>query len=118
MKYIKIEDTKHIKNHGDILACKYYHNMYPNGSYAIGDCESNKVNGKEWDIFHVHYETEDAYYGIPMLGMGLMNCMIMKSDTRGFLEDELEYSVDMYGSHSSKFARGWNIEIDPVVNKL
>lgn len=118
MVYINLEDTLHIKNNGDILCCKYCHKVFPNGKDAIGDCGSKEVDGKNWDVFHVNYETKDAYYGIPMLGMGLMNCMILKSDTREFLEDELQYKTGMFGSSTGKFIRGYNVQIEPIVNKM
>ena len=119
MQYIKKEDTEYIKNDGDVLACKYYHGFaYPNGTEAIGDCGSEKVKDKDWDVFHVHYETKEAYYGTPMLGMGLMDCMILKTDTRPFLSEELNYNVGMFGSHTGKFINRHNIKINPVVNKF
>ena len=116
---VGINIPKFIKNIGDILACKYYHSFaYPNGINAIGDCGSEKVDSKSWDIFHVHYETEDAYYGVPMLGMGLMDCMILKSDTRPFLSNELEHNIGLFGIHTDTFRRGYNIKIEPVVDKM
>jgi hypothetical protein len=120
MKYIKKEDTSYVKNNGDILACRYYHGFaYPEGTDAIGDCGSKKVDGKEWDVFHVHYETKEAYYGVPMLGMGLIDCMILKSDTRPFLEEETtHYKLGMFGSHTQNFISKFNITIEPIVNKL
>jgi hypothetical protein len=120
MKYIKKEETKFVENQGDILACRYFHSFaYPNGDNSIGDCGTINVDGKKWDIFHVHYETKDAYYGIPMLGFGLIDCMILKSDTRPFLSKELKnYKLGMFGSHTRKYVRSWNIDISPIINKL
>lgn len=119
MKYRNMRDSIFIKNSGDILACRYYHSFaYPDGVDAIGDCGAKKVDGKNWDVFHVHYETEDAYYGVPMLGFGLIDCMILKSDTRPFLENELEYNVGMFGSHTFKFINGQKVKIKPIKNKL
>jgi len=117
MEYIRKEEVESIENNGDVLACRYFHQLYPNGVDAIGDCGSEKVGGKQWDVFHIHYETKDAYYGIPMLGMGLYNCMILKSDTRHFLKNELGYKVGMYGSHTSKYISSCEITIEPIVNK-
>lgn len=119
MKYINKEDTAYIKNDGDVLACKFYHGfIYPNGTDAIGDCGSEKIENKNWDVFHVHYETKEAYYGVPMLGMGLINCMILKTDTRPFLENEFNYNVGMFGSHTGKFIEKYNIRIKPTINKF
>lgn len=119
MKYRKKEETAFIKNTGDVLACRYYHGFaYPDGTDAIGDCGSKKVDNKEWDIFHIQYETPNAYYGVPMLGMGLIDCMILKKDTRPFLKNEFNYNLGMFGSHTGKFIKKFNIEIEPIVSKL
>lgn len=88
-RYIPKESKVYIENFGDVLTCYYYHAQYPNGIKAIGDCGAKRIDNKDWDIFHIHYETEDAYYGIPMLGIGLIDCMILKSDTRLFLSEEI-----------------------------
>lgn len=88
-KYVPKESKVYIENFGDILTSYYYHIQYPNGIKAIGDCDAKRIDNKDWDIFHIHYETEDAYYGMPMLGIGLMDCMILKSDTRPFLPEEI-----------------------------
>ena len=121
MRYINRKNTDYIENKGDILACKYYHGFgYPNGTEAIGDCGSKEIDNRNWDVFHVHYETKDSYYGVPMLGMGLMDCMILKTDTRPFLEDEFNYRVGMYGSHTGKLSSSGkcDIVIEPIVNKF
>lgn len=118
MKYIYKKETYYIENHGDILTCKYYYPVYPDGKESYGHCGSEKVDNKNWDVFHVHYETKDAYYGIPMLGLGLMDCMVLKTDTRPFTDNELDYHVGMFGSHSRKCIQRYNIEIEPIVNKF
>lgn len=119
MKYINKKDIDYIENNGDVLACKYYHGFaYPNGIKAIGDCEAEKIDNKNWDVFHIYYETKDAYYGVPMLGMGLIDCMILKTDVRPFLEGEFNYKVGMFGSHTGKLSNKYNIKIEPIVNKL
>jgi hypothetical protein len=118
MEYIKREETKFVENKGDVLACRYFHALYPNGIEAIGDCEAKEIDSKPWDVFHIYYETKDAYYGTPMLGLGLCDCMILKSDTRPFLENEMNYNVGMYGSHTGKYEISWNVNIVPIVNKL
>lgn len=112
IEYVNKEDKEYVQNYGDVLACKYYHIMYPNGIESIGDCESEAVDGKNWDVFHIHYETKDSYYGIPMLGMCLCDCMILKSDTRPFSEGEKkEYNLSMSSMN-------FNIVIEPITDKL
>lgn len=112
IKYINKEDKEYIQNYGDVLACRYYHKIHPSGVDAIGDCGSDPADGKNWDIFHVHYETKDSYYGIPMLGMGLCDCMILKSDTRLFSEvEKREYNLSIS-------SRNFNVIIEPIADKL
>lgn len=118
MQYIKRKETSFIENKGDVLACKYYHIIHADGIDAIGDCGAEEIDGKQWDVFHVQYETKDAYYGTPMLGLCLVECMILKSDTRPFLETELQYNVGMCGSHTGKHIASWNVNIVPIKNKL
>ncbi|MGL5149186.1 MAG: hypothetical protein ACRC7N_01265 [Clostridium sp.] len=119
MKYINRKDVEYVENKGDILTSKYYHKFfYPDGADAIGDCCSENIDNKNWDVFHISYETKDAYYGTPMLGMCLIDCMILKEDTRDFLESELNYKVGMVGSHFGNMIRDYNIEIEPVINRL
>ena len=90
MKYRKLEEGKYIKNTGDILACKYYHLLFPDGNEAIGSPGIKEIDNKEWEIFWVSKETENAYYGSPAEGLGLADCMILKTDTRAFLPEEIE----------------------------
>lgn len=118
-KYVDKEISYYEENQGDVLACRYYHSFVaPDGIDAIGDCGTKKIDNKDWDIFHIQYETEDAYYGTPMLGIGLINCMILKKDTRKFLQEELtDYNVELVGSNTGKFVRNFNIKIEPIVDK-
>ena len=119
MKYVNKEDIDYIENNGDVLACRYYHKfIYADGVDAIGDCCSKKIDNKDWDVFHVHYETKDAYYGIPMLGMGLVDCMILKTDTRPFLKSEFNYKVGMVGSDTGKISSQYSIQIEPIINEF
>lgn len=118
MRYIAKDELPNIPNIGDVMACRYYHSFaYPDGIDALGDCGSEDADGKHWDIFHIHTETKDAYYGTPMLGMGLANCMILKVDTRPFLESELHHAVGMFGSHTRKMSKAWTVNITPIVSR-
>lgn len=124
MEYVKREDNKTIvENFGNILARKFYHLIYPNGKNTISIDEIQKVDNKEWEMFYVHYETPEAYYCTPILGMGLIDCMILKSDTREFLPKEIKTLngkiLGMYGSYTGKDSgQRWTMVIEPVVNKL
>lgn len=53
-----------------------------------------------------------------MLGEGLWDCMILKSDTRPFLKEELNYDVGMYGLHTGKHMDFWTVKIEPISNKF
>lgn len=53
-----------------------------------------------------------------MLGMGLVNCMILKTDTRPFLKGEFNYKIGIIGSHTGKLSDKYNIEIEPITNKF
>jgi hypothetical protein len=54
-----------------------------------------------------------------MLGMGLMDCMILKTDTRPFSnKDNFNYKLAVTGSHTGKISNSFNIQIEPIVGKL
>ena len=80
MRYKKPES--YIENKGDVLASKAYHIMFPEGRESIGIDGIKEINNKQWEIFWIHKETKDAYYGTPAIGLGLMDCMILKKDSR------------------------------------
>ena len=122
MIYIPLQKTEAIENHGQILACNYSHTVFPNGIAAISNSGIEPINGRDWEIFNVTHETKDAYYGMPMEGMGLMNCRILKSDTRPFTENELAVlsgkTIGIYGSHTDKFSgQSYAISINPIKEK-
>ena len=88
MKYKKPEN--YIENKGDVLASKSYHIMFPEGIDSICNAGVKAIDNKQWEIFWINKETEKAYYGTPAEGLGLMDCMILKKDTRDFLPEEIE----------------------------
>ncbi len=121
--YIDIKETNGVENKGDVLACKYYHTLFPNGIKAISNDGVEDIDNKDWEIFHINYETDDCYYGIPMEGLGLCNCMIYKSDTRPFTKQELEklqnITLGMFGSLTGNDSgMSWKVNIEPIVNLL
>lgn len=119
MKYKKPEN--YIENKGDVLACRYYHIMYPEGVDSICNSGIEEVDNKQWEIFWVNKETKDAYYGIPAEGLGLMNCMILKEDTRDFLPEEIEaltkrvYALERMITGEVRYTQ--KIEINPIKSK-
>lgn len=121
MKYRRLEEQKYIDNKGDVLACKAYHLMFPEGRDSICNNGIKEIDNKQWEIFWIHYETEDAYYGTPAEGLGLMNCMILKKDTREFLKEEIEilekqcYSLE--GMFSTEIRQVQKIKIEPIKSK-
>lgn len=119
MKYIKPEN--YIENKGDVLASKAYHIMFPEGRESICNDGIKPIDNKQWEIFWVHKETEKAYYGTPAEGLGLMDCMILKEDTREFLPEEIEalekqvYSIG--GMFSGEIRQTQQIKIEPIKSK-
>ena len=114
MKYVRPEKDNYIENKGDVLACKFYHTMSPDGSKAISNIGIKNVDDKEWEIFWVSKETENAYYGTPAEGLGLIDCMILKSDTRTFLPEEIEELEKHYYQLGSIVQK---VKIEPIVER-
>lgn len=114
MKYIPLVEKPYIINRGDILACKYYHLTAPDGEDAICNSGIKNVDGKEWEIFWVSKETEDAYYGMPAEGLGLVDCMILKEDTRDFLPEEIETLTKHYWQMGSIVQK---VTISPIKSR-
>lgn len=108
LKYRKIEDNEKIVENKGVVACSQYsHILYPEGVEAIHHGKGiEKIDGKAWEIFNVYHKTEDAYYGMPVLGLGLLNCFIRKEDTRKLSDKELEMlgsqTIGIFGSHTGK----------------
>lgn len=121
MKYISLENQEYIENKGDVLACKAYHLMFPEGRESICNDGIKPIDNKQWEIFWINKETEKAYYGTPAEGLGLMNCMILKEDTREFLPEEIEnlekqvYSIG--GMFSGEVRQTQKIKIEPIQSK-
>lgn len=110
-----------IENKGDVLACKAYHIMFPKGRESICNDGIKPIDNKQWEIFWINKETEKAYYGTPAEGLGLMDCMILKEDTREFLSEEIEalekqvYSIG--GMFSEEIRQTQQIKIEPIKSK-
>lgn len=121
MRYLKLEEQKYIENKGDVLACKAYHLMFPEGRESICNDGIKEIDNKQWEIFWVSKETEKAYYGTPAEGLGLMNCMILKEDTREFLPEEIETLEKQYYSLGSmmtgEIRQTQKIKIEPIKSK-
>ena len=88
IRYVKPKN--YIENKGDVLACKAYHIMFPEGRDSICNDGIKEFDNKQWEIFWINKETDEAYYGTPAEGLGLMDCMVLKEDTREFLPEEIE----------------------------
>ena len=121
MKYKKLEECNYIENKGDILACKYYHLLFPDGNEAIGSPGIKEIDNKGWEIFWVSKETENAYYGSPAEGLGLADCMILKTDTRAFLPEEIEelekHTYGLTGLLNEEVKYTYPVKINPIVEK-
>lgn len=110
MKWKEPKDYKEVN--GYILVKKYYHK-------SMGECEAipnSHIKG-DYEIIHVDKETKDAFYGMPLEGLGLVDCMCLKSDCRSFTDKEWEYwgeehSFGMYGSHSGNLSYTFKVKLD------
>lgn len=120
MKYIKPEN--YIENKGDVLACRAYHIMFPEGRDSICNEGIKEIDNKQWEIFWINKETEKAYYGTPAEGLGLIDCMILKEDTREFLPEEIEalekqhYSLESMFTGKTRYTQ--KIKIEPIKSKF
>ena len=124
MRYINLEDNDIITdNDGVVLCCKYYHKLFPEGLDSISPSDAIKnVNNKQWEVFYVEHETKDAYYGKPILGLGLIDCLILKKDTRKMSTSEFDYvngrTIGIYGSHTDKdTGRRYKVDVKETVSK-
>ena len=115
------EPESYIENKGDILASRAYHPLFPEGRESISNIGIKNVDNKEWEIYWINRETEEAYHGTPAEGLGLVNCMILKKDTREFLPEEIEelekhvYSLGGMFSGNTTFKK--QVKIEPIKSK-
>ena len=115
------EPESYIENKGDILASRAYHPLFSEGRESISNIGIKNVDNKEWEIYWINKETEEAYYGTPAEGLGLVDCMILKEDTREFLPEEIEelekhvYSLGGMFSGSTTFKK--QVKIEPIKSK-
>ncbi len=118
-RYVKPKN--YIENKGDVLACKAYHIMFPEGRNSICNDGIKEIDNKQWEIFWINKETEKAYYGTPAEGLGLMNCMVLKEDTREFLPEEIEALEKQVYSVGGMITKGIShiqeIKIEPIKSK-
>ena len=103
---------------GFVLVSKYYHKAFKEPLEAI----ANKNIEGDWEIIHISKETEDAFYGMPLEGIGLMDCMCLKTDCRPFNQKELDFwngshNFSMYRSVSEdlSYTVEYNIEINDLM---
>ena len=119
IRYVKPKN--YIENKGDVLDCKAYHIMFPEGRDSICNNGIKKIDNKHWEIFWIDKETEKAYYGTPAEGLGLMDCMILKEDTREFLPEEIEALEKQVYSVGGMITKGIShiqeIKIEPIKSK-
>lgn len=103
------KDYKEVE--GWVLCKKYYHK-------SVGELEAipNKNIEDDYEILIIGKETDKAFYGMPLEGMGLIDCMALKSDCRPFTEEELKYwmkerTFGMYGSHSGNLSYEYKVNL-------
>lgn len=110
------EEPKNYKKvDGYVLCSKYSHKI---GAWKVIPNENIKGN---YEIFIVDKETEDCYYGMPLEGLGLINCMLPKKYCRPFDDEELQAwskrRMGIYGSHSGNLSYTFEVEIKDIMRK-
>ena len=107
--YKEPKDYKEVE--GWVLCKKYTHSF-------VGELKAipNKNIEGDYEILVINKETDDAFYGIPLEGMGLINCMALKSDCRPFTEEEWKYwmrerAFGMFGSNSGNLSYEYKINL-------
>ncbi len=110
-KYLEPKDYKEVD--GYVLCSKYYHKI---GEFNA--IRNNDIEG-DWEIMKIDKETKEAFYGMPVEGLGLVNCMILKEDCRAFKEQELNAwqnrIMGIFGSHSDKLSYCYKIEVKDLL---
>ena len=100
MNYVEPKDYKEVD--GYVLCSRYTHKLGEFEAIRNADIEGN------FEIMRVDKETKDCFYGMSIEGLGLIDCMILKSDCRAFKDSELEAwskrRIGIYGSHSGKLS--------------
>ena len=97
-----------------MLCTKYTHSF-------MGELEAIPNKGIEgnYEIIRVDKETSTCFYGMPLEGMGLVDCMIKKSDCRPFTEKELKFwklrTMGMYGSSSGKLSYTFEVSVNDLL---
>lgn len=114
MKWKEPKNYKIVK--GYVLCSKCFHTTNENGDYNI--IPNDGIKG-DYEIFRVDKETDDCYYGMPLEGLGLFDCMLPKEFCRPFEEDELKFwqnkKMGMYGSHSGDLSYTYKISINDIM---
>ena len=94
---------------GCVLTKRYFHKC----DGEIEAIPNSHIEG-EYEIIQVYKETDDAYYGMPLEGMGLADCMCLKEDCRPFTKKEQKYwgrshVFGMYGSNSGNLSYTYEV---------
>ena len=112
MNYIKPKNYKEVNGY---VLCKQYTHSFMGTMEAI----PNRGIKDGYEKLHVDKETDKYFYGMPVEGMGLVDCMILKSDCRPFTDEELEawkkVKMGMYGSHSGKLDYTYDISVNDLM---
>ena len=111
MRWKAPENYKEVN--GYVLVNKYYHKAFKGPVNAVAN---DNIEG-DWEIIHISKETNNAFYGMPLEGLGLLDCMCLKTDCRPFNEKELKYwngphTFGMYGSHTGNLSYEMDYELE------
>lgn len=119
-KHPEIMGAKDVKDYGHILVSEGVHKSFP--LQVITTKGIQRIDDKGWELLVVTKESDNYYYCNSVFGLGLMNIMVHKSNTRPFLDSEIDSlsgkKCGMVGSHSGKLSQSFNLNIRPFLDVL
>jgi hypothetical protein len=76
-----------------------------------------KIDGFDWEPVHINLkgtiDGQDYFWGMPVLGLGLMNVMVPAAHLRPFTDKEKKFwsgrKLGMFGSHSGDLSYTFNM---------
>lgn len=112
MRYVEPKNYKEVK--GYVLCSRFTHK-----AFGTQKAISNSGIEGDYEIIAVNKETEEAFYGTPLEGLGLIDCMVLKTDCRPFTDEELEYwsekSIGIYGSNTGRLSYTYKINVNDLL---
>lgn len=80
---------------------------------AIHSDGLEKIDGEDWELFHVDKENETYVWGMFVEGLGAFDICVPRDQIRELTENEKTYwsnrQMVMVGSHTGKTSYGFNV---------